>query len=705
MGSKKKSQTTGYKYYMGMHMVVCESADELLEVQVGDRTVWTGSAADSQIYINAPNVFGGDKREGGVLGFVDVMMGGAGQTQNSYLQSLLGAAIPAFRGVVSMVLRRVYIAANNPYAKPWAFRLRRADHGPLAWVAPIPGGANPASIVAECLTNTRWGMGYPDSFIGSTFYNAAFELQVNEQFYLNLIWTRQQPIEAFIQIVLDHIGGVLYQDRQTGQFELLLIRAVGVSNIETYTPANLLAVEEFQRAAWGETTNEISVVYTDAASFKPKTVTMQNLANIAAQGGVVSRKVEYPGITSAELAARVALRDLRAASTPLAKVRIRALRGSWDMIPGQVFRLEWPELKIHDLVLRVGSISYGTLEDGTITIEAVEDVFSLDAADGLTGDNDIVFVPPDLQPQSPTVSLAFEVPYWEVALNSSTADLAFIQPTDTYLAALAATASDTQLNWALYTGPDGSNLVKRSTDDYAPTLRLPAVLPQSAADLVALPYTDALDLEPVVVGDYGYLLGSGGEIAEAVAVLAIDLNLGTIGLARGVLDTVPVAHPAGTRLLIVNEFAAPEGITRAPSETVHVYIAPATGIAEGAPGAVQNGPAITLVGRQGRPYPPGNLTINGSAYPVDITGDLVLAWAHRDRVQQTGYIVHQDEANIGPEAGTTYSVVIRGETGAIIRTYSGIAGTSQTYPTATESTDSGLPGGRLNNQLMVEVSS
>ena len=68
--------------------------------------------------------------------------------------------------------------------------------------------------------------------------------------------------------------------------------------------------------------------------------------------------------------------------------------------------------------------------------------------------------------------------------------------------------------------------------------------------------------------------------------------------------------------------------------------------------------------------------MNGQGFDVAwITGALTASWAHRSRLQQTVHLVTQSETSIGPEAGTTYTVRVYGETGALIRTESGIAGT------------------------------
>ena len=125
MGGSSKKVTVGYKYYVGMHMVLCHGPiDRVLRIQVDERDAWVGTRGEGQITINQPDLFGGESREGGIQGTIDFETGHAGQGQNSYLVSKLGNMVPAFRGVVGFVLRQVYMGLN-PYLKAWSFRLQR----------------------------------------------------------------------------------------------------------------------------------------------------------------------------------------------------------------------------------------------------------------------------------------------------------------------------------------------------------------------------------------------------------------------------------------------------------------------------------------------------------------------------------------------------------------------------------------------------
>lgn len=95
-GKGSKSVTVGYRYYAGMHLALCHGpVDSLNKIVVGERTAWSGSLTSSgQITINQPDLFGGDDREGGIVGAVDLVMGNASDGQNDYLAS---SSAPTYR--------------------------------------------------------------------------------------------------------------------------------------------------------------------------------------------------------------------------------------------------------------------------------------------------------------------------------------------------------------------------------------------------------------------------------------------------------------------------------------------------------------------------------------------------------------------------------------------------------------------------------
>ncbi|WP_275629799.1 phage tail protein [Pseudomonas sp. 273] len=131
MGSSSKKQTIGYWFEMLYHFGWSQGPiDAFLEFRAGDRAAWKGELTGSgRISVNAPNLFGGEKAEGGLVGDFDVMMGEADQQPNDYLAGQLGPEQPAYRGKATGVWRGGRYGAMNPYPKPASFKLRRVLKG------------------------------------------------------------------------------------------------------------------------------------------------------------------------------------------------------------------------------------------------------------------------------------------------------------------------------------------------------------------------------------------------------------------------------------------------------------------------------------------------------------------------------------------------------------------------------------------------
>lgn len=129
MGGSKK-QTVGYKYFFGVHMGIGRGpVDALREIRVADKQAWYGRATgNTTIQINKPDLFGGDEKEGGVKGPLELMMGAPDQEASSGLKAMLGGVLPGFRGAFTAFYNGL-VSVNNPYPKPWKFRLNRVLKG------------------------------------------------------------------------------------------------------------------------------------------------------------------------------------------------------------------------------------------------------------------------------------------------------------------------------------------------------------------------------------------------------------------------------------------------------------------------------------------------------------------------------------------------------------------------------------------------
>lgn len=127
----QRGETTGYWYAFGCQMGLAKAIDELIEIQVGDKVLWRGSmTVNTTIVLNAPNLFGGFEREGGISGKFYLFLGGADQVMpaDGELTATLVPPSPGFRGRATAFFDG-NMCARSPYPKPWKFRVRRITSG------------------------------------------------------------------------------------------------------------------------------------------------------------------------------------------------------------------------------------------------------------------------------------------------------------------------------------------------------------------------------------------------------------------------------------------------------------------------------------------------------------------------------------------------------------------------------------------------
>ena len=696
MGGKKKAVTVGYKYHIGMHMLLCHGpVDKVTHINVDGKNAWSGASAGGRININAENLFGGEKREGGVSGNVDILMGHPNQPKNDYLMARLGSKIPAFRGVVSAVLRQVYIGMN-PYLKRWAFRVQRIhvrDDGRPQWYndkAEIGSGdMNPAHIIRECLTSLDWGMGYTDEDIDdNSFIHAANQLHA-EGFGLSLLWDKETAIDKFIQLILSHIDGALFVDRKTGRFTLKLVRDdYDQSALLKLGPHNVGKINDFTRPTIGELTNSVTVQYWDKSTGKNATVSAQDIALAQQQGCVISTTQKYPGITNGKLASRVASRDLRGCANPLIGCVLIANREAASLNVGDVFLFEWPQYGVSETVMRVTNISLGTLTDNKVKVECVQDVFALSeaiyASPTPTG-----WSLPFTEPAPCPYRLIVEAPYYEVVQRVGMDAAEKLPPEDGYLIVAGTRPAEDALNADFYVSST-SKYQEIDSIEFTPTALLMTDVGYMDSSLV-IGQTSDIDL--VEVGSH---IQVNDELMLVTAISDTEIKV-----KRGVADTIPAKHTSGSRLFAWDAFGETDGVDYQKPMTVHAKITPVTG--RGTLNLdVAPADRLQFNSRASRPYPPGNLKINNKYFPESIEGELRVTWTHRDRIQQADHLQDFKVGNIGPEPGVSYVLKIYNERNQLAKT---VETDSTTFTFPEEEEVKQLGQNRLNKKLRVELHS
>jgi len=700
VGSKSKSAKIEVaEYRMSIQFGICLGrVDELLSITVGDKVAWSGSLTDyAEVYINKPDLFGGIKKEGGVQGYMHFFPGSYTQTLPLKLAQRLGREehnCPGFRGIAHVWFTGggsndgFYWSANTPYIQTVRAKVRRVPVGlpsDLATITYYPpnGGApihdaNPAAIIYECLTNTEWGMGASTTMIDNESFVKAAKTLKEEGFGLSMIWTQQAKIQDFISEVIDHIEGTLFINPRTGLITLRLIRGdYDVNSLRIIDPTNA-TLGSFQRKLLGETVNEIQVTWTNPENEEEETVILQDNANIAMQGGIVSDSRNYYGVRNAELAMRLAARDLRVASAPLATCEATLDRSFWDILPGDVVKVTWPEHQMYEVIMRVASVDYGKSTDSAIKVSLVEDVFGYSTM--------AYSMPPGSQweedgedPRPIDFWKIFTLPY---AIQKRLTEPQYFNE-----------AEYPQVSAAILAAQQGRDTIEIDLLDAESEQLLKTLSPVSRGVLTNdLPAeVTSVDVEiasitlgtEIRVGTF-VVIGSGGDYGMEMA-LVTGVGSGTVTLQRGILDTVPRSWPVGTEIWFVGEDQViDDDSDLAAGITVKYLLLPRTSRdtldpSEASP--IEE----TLSDRPWLPLRPANVKFEGMSFGTFDNRQLNLTsfeitWATRNRLTEDSVFLPWDAPSVQPEDGQTTTVAVYDFSGKLLTAHDGLTGESFTLP-------------------------
>ncbi len=746
LGFFQQDVPLGKEYLAGMQLVLCHGPiDKLLDIHIGEyhivrkaqpRAEGVSSEIDPQtpykntnpvlpvdfpvggqptvVYLNMPDLFGGAKEGGGIVGQLDIHWGTESQPMNPYLALWIGPDIlPQYRGIAYIVLRRMNMG-KSPSPLPWHFVCERiskvlgADSNSTIVDADGNNTANAAECVYELLTNTRWGVGmHPDEIDIDTFQAVAATLFTEGLGYNGQLPVRQSAYSS-IRTILEHVDGILYQDPVTGLIGILLIRKdYSVSSLPQFDEQNSV-LEVFTRGSWGEVINETSVKYIDIKRrFSDATAQAQNLASIQAMRDIISTQISLPGLSTHELAQDAADRDNRTSSVPIVRGRISTNRFGYNLHQGSPFRIVFPHHGITETACRVTSINYGSLLEGRMEIEFVQDPFDHHNPYGdPSAFVDNVFCGPlsllivGYNPaDDPGASYGggeidvFEQPYWHAGANRR----AFT---------VVSRRSNQDVYWLPYRAEHGEPYVQLNLPQafHAHALldaALPKTSPQTGLTLVVQNFGDcekltSSDAAGRVAGERLAILDN-GVLTEIIAwETVVDNGDGTFditGVMRGVLDTVPIELFEGARVTFYwNESGAPSAVDLSTvnyDDFTDFAIRAARVSLDGEEQEFEAsaGSNVLLHDRAIAPYPPGKVTLNSNEYPAwpaATTGHVTPGWTHRSRTEQTT-IIAQDDATSHTLQGTiTVEVLIDG---AVVRTFASLTGTSQVYTFAQRTSD------------------
>ena len=673
---KSSKPTIGFRHFMYLYMGESIGPNDYLAgIKVGGQPVFEGELAGSRsLPINLPQLFGGDKKEGGLVGHLQIRMGEATQLPDPYLQQQVPGPWPAGRGLCTTLYRGM-VGAMNPYLKLWSKRWGRFTQG---WSTPvwqpslarIGRGMNAAHIHYQCLTDTVWGCGLDPALIDTTSFLRAAEQLSDEQFGLCLGWRRGDSIGSFLQMVNSHVGGLWAFDPMLGRFVYRLFRPDYVAaELPLLDETSITELESWQTPLLDGSTNEVTILGRDCVTNLDLAATYQNMANVQAQGRVVADRKSLPGLWNQGLCERVAARETAVASSLLQRIKLSVDRRWWGVKRGDVLALSWRRKGVVRMPVRVLEVDEGTRLDGALALTLVQDFDGMAATTYL---RPVIgpWTPPDTTPRPLSAQRLVEATWRDLTGRLRPADLALVEDDAGFVVALGARPNGPAYGFTLTTRPGSGVFVEVGSGDFTPTGLLRVALAPTDV-LVALEQIRDLDL--VVVGTEALIDD------ELVRIDAIDADAGTLTIARGCADTVPAGHAAGSRLWCSDTYVGADPTEYLAGDTVQAKLLTRTQRGTLDPVLAPIAQTV-LAGRHARPYPPGRLRINGAAWPATAFARLNIAWAHRDRLLQADRLIEHDAGSIGPEPGTTTTVrIVHALSGALLHEAVGIAATTFTH--------------------------
>lgn len=631
---------------------------------------------------------------------------------------------PQFQGITSIVFRGGIGA--YPYVDPVSFRVTRlpADEWhETEWYTAKAGivldsvtHANPAHVLYDLLTSTRYGVGIPtaqiDGGVGGTWRDTADTLYT-EGLGISGYWDEAATAQERILEVLSVVEGAIYSDATTGLIQFRLIREdYTVGDLYELDESNVLELVSYQRLASSETPNQVTYRYRTPGFGAETSGIIQDIAAVHARGQVINRDLDLSIVANAALAVKLASRELLQLSRQPATYRLKVNRACLPSIyPSAPVKFSWGPLGISAQVVRIGEIDYGSPDDDSVTITAVTDDFGV--ADAVYSEPpETEWTDPRNDPERPDVYLLEEMPYhyllrtsvdawgytdpsWPATLESGAATYACI------MAAIRQPTGDTMgFNLALYDTATPAPVDQWRSLAFGGACPWGEVDGEHWFDATSIAISDSSGLDIIGAGSMAwiaYRMDIGGvdvEGWECVLVESVTKTAGVvtaITISRGILDTTPCIIPDGATILCPQHdsivfpgpgMCAPDRFFTVGSPANDYDFRMLTMTMGGLRLSIDDAaPSITRSFRKRYilPYSVGNVQVNGEIAPRYICGAIALTWAHRNRAEQIvdDHVTEQDETGYTRPVGMTYDVeIVADETGGVSHGTSGETGTS-----------------------------
>ena len=513
---------------------------------------------------------------------------------------------------------------------------------------------NPIHKIREILTDDT-AMNKPESSVNDENFMKAADRTWDEGLGVSWSITEKSCMDAINELCY-HIEAGIRVNRQTGLYEMVLFRDDWFEEDEIHTISESKIKKnsmQYEITNVDEVINQLNVNFYDRANIKNSSFSISENGLIQTIGRVNVETVDFPYFMNMRNAEIVANWKLKQLSTGAFKGSFttgwREARkwNRYDMI-----RLPWSKRWSGTILVRIMSIKLGGPTSNEVSIEWVEVVPST----GMMNTTIVADEPIDKPlPPQPIHYEPFELPYYlaVMALGQRKIDEELAYESNFGLVGVVAEQPQSNSLYAVMMTNNYDEWVRAGSIQYSETVDSDQNISKTSTSFTVKNWKGIANVPT------GTLIQCGKEwltgFAEWMVFQGVDPNTGVVSVKRGALDTQPKDWDLGLKLYFCGTDVAYDATEYVAGEKVLVSALTTTpsGVLE-----LKGSNKVEMKARAIRPYPPANVKINGSYWPETllVTNNIVLVWAHRNRIQQTGgVLIDWYDGDVTVEDGVTYS--------------------------------------------------
>lgn len=357
----------------------------------------------------------------GTLGYIEFLNGAATQTLQSggigtrwagatmIAQGVDATLIPGYRGYLSACLfNRSSFPGNRWFLGPsasvpsYAFEVTSYAAGAGIMGTDITDfygegiDSNPMNVAYDILCGIFGKLGIDPSYIDTVSFSACAAILYTEQMGYS------RSIEGFarasdvLKDIFRQVDGGYYEDPRDGKIHAYLVRQnYDPQACPVITPINCEQLQNVVIGGWPGIPTRFRVTYPSRVqSYQDDSVCAQNQASstgvnqanaVGTNGGNNELVLDYRGCCTSLIAQKLVAREQLAQSRPITRLTAIVNRSFYTTNPGDVVAINWPEYGWSGMLFRVARVSRGTLADGRIKLDLIQEYFNISRGSHQTG--------------------------------------------------------------------------------------------------------------------------------------------------------------------------------------------------------------------------------------------------------------------------------------------------------------------------------